>query len=170
MKAVFASEEKSIDSPVSQVFGRAANFIFVDTETLELSVAANPAVDEGGGAGIKAAEFVVNSGVKAAVSGNFGPNAFLVLQAAEILCYSVEAVSVKDAVESLKAGRLVSLNSASAEEHSGMRKAGLSAAGAYQGHERSKESELAELRGVLKNLRATLSKTMARIEKLEKED
>jgi len=86
------------------------------------------------------------------------------------LCHSVESMSVKDALESLKAGGFASLNSASAEEHSGMRKSGTYGAGARQGHEKSKESELAELRGVLKSLRTTLSETMARIEKLEKEN
>jgi predicted Fe-Mo cluster-binding NifX family protein len=135
-------------------------------------------MSQGGGAGIQAAQFVVNQGAQAVLTGNLGPNAFDVLQAAGVKGYLVSECTVGQAVEAFKAGQLPPMSGANVVAHAGMRGGGRrggmgrSRAGATfhqsqpsTGH----EAELAELQGTLKGLRQQLAETMERIEKLERE-
>ena len=171
MLTVCASEEKSITSPVSQVFGRARNFVFIDTDTLQIDVIENPALNEGGGAGIKAAQFVVDRGAQAVIAGNFGPNAFQVLNAAEIPCYSVDEISIENALESIRNNTLLPLNTASAKAHAGMKRSGPVENSDQQKTAVSEEkTELSVLKNELADLRKKLSNTLSRIEELEKEN
>ena len=62
--------------------------------------------DSGGGAGIQAAQFVVQHSTEAVVSGNIGPNAMQVLVAAKLPIYVTSEVTVRQAVEQLKEGGL----------------------------------------------------------------
>jgi predicted Fe-Mo cluster-binding NifX family protein len=59
----------------------------------------NPAMSAGGGAGIQAAQFVVERGAEAVVSGNVGPNAFAVFESAGVPVYLFGGGSVREAVE-----------------------------------------------------------------------
>lgn len=124
MKIAATTEGTSLDAEVSPVFGRCPTFLFVDTDTLESKGVANPAIHASGGAGIQAAQFVVDQGAEAVVTGNVGPNAFGVLQAAQLPAYLVQSGSVRDAVDAHQAGRLQRLVQASAESHAGTRAIG----------------------------------------------
>jgi len=124
MKIVVTAEGSSLDAEVSPVFGRCPMFLFVDTETMEYTGVANPATHASGGAGIQAAQFVVDQGAKAVVTGNVGPNAFGVLQAAQVPAYLAQSGSVRRAVEAQRSGALERLGQASAEAHAGTRAAG----------------------------------------------
>jgi|GEM_PF-883494 len=171
MLAVCASEEQTITSPVSQVFGRARHFLFIDTDTLQVEVIENPALNEGGGAGIKAAQFVVDRGAQAVVAGNFGPNAFQVLNAAELPCYSVDEISIETALESIRNNTLVPINTPSAKAHAGMKGGEPAENPIHQKMADAKsENEHAVLKKELAELRQKLSKTLSRIEELEKEN
>ena len=44
----------------------------------------NPAASQSGGAGVAAAQFLVNQNVDVAISGRFGPNAYRALKSANI--------------------------------------------------------------------------------------
>ena len=67
----------------------------------------NPGVGASGGAGTLAAQFAANQHVSSVISGDFGPNAYNALQAAGIDMYLFGAsISVRDAIEQFKAGRL----------------------------------------------------------------
>ena len=84
MKIAIPTEEKTIESNVSQSFGRTYYFVVADTETLEFEVIDNQAASSQGGAGIKAAQAVVDSGADAVVTFHCGQNAADVLKAADI--------------------------------------------------------------------------------------
>lgn len=180
MRIVVSSEGNSLDAPASSVFGRCPLFLFMDTETREFEAAANPAMSQGGGAGIQAAQFVVNRGAQAVLTGNLGPNALEVLQAAGVSGYLVAEGTVGQAVAAYQAGRLALLGEASVGAHAGMgggrateRKMGEGRPSGPLPEPRSKpekEKELASLREALKSLRQQLAATMERIEQLQREE
>jgi predicted Fe-Mo cluster-binding NifX family protein len=187
MKIVVSSQGENLDAPTSPVFGRCPTYLFVDTERMEFEAVPNPAMSQGGGAGIQAAQFVVNQGASVVLTGNLGPNAFDVLQAAGVSGYLVQEGTVRQAVEAYKAGQLRAMGSANVAAHAGMgsdsrraaiggRRAGAgsgSGAGvgapAGQAPTAAREAELGELGDTLKNLRQQLAETMARIEELQAE-
>lgn len=120
MKVLITVSSPDINSSLDPRFGRAANFLFVDTETLNWEAKPNPAIHASGGAGIKAAQFVVDSGCEAVISGDCGPNAFDVLDAAGISMYLFgSAQTVQQVIEGLKAGTLEKLGSPSSPGHHG---------------------------------------------------
>jgi predicted Fe-Mo cluster-binding NifX family protein len=158
--------------------------VFVNTESFEFEAIPNPAMNQAGGAGIQAAQFVVNQGAQAVLTGNLGPNAFGVLQAAGVPGYLVEEGTVRQAVEAHQAGRLRPMDGANVAGHAGMgmgrgmggrRGMGMgrrmpSAVPVQPEPQSADEAELAELRETLKGLRQQLAETMDKIEEFEKED
>jgi predicted Fe-Mo cluster-binding NifX family protein len=174
MKIAVSSQGETLDALASPVFGRCPTYLFVEPETMAFEAVPNPAMSQGGGAGIQAAQFVVNQGASAVLSGNLGPNAFDVLQAAGVPGYLVPEGTVRQAVEAYKAGQLQPMQGPNVRAHAGMRGGG----GGMGRRQRvtvprpevEKEKELAELREMLKGLRQQLAATMEKIEALEKED
>lgn len=126
MRIAISSTGPHLDARLSPVFGRCPVIIFVDTEaTGEHSLTAfdavpNPATTASGGAGIRAAQFVVEQGAEAVISGNLGPNAFQVLQAAGVAIYTADRGTVQQAVEAFQAGTLSQVSEATAAAHAGM--------------------------------------------------
>lgn len=118
MKVAVTAEDKSLDSPVDQRFGRAKLFLIVDTDSGMFTVRDNSQnLNAMQGAGIQAAKNVLDVGVSAVISGQIGPKAFSALQAAEIKIYTGAQGSVREAVEDLKNGKLQSQDQASVEGH-----------------------------------------------------
>jgi predicted Fe-Mo cluster-binding NifX family protein len=176
MKVVVSSLGENLDAPASPVFGRCPTYVFVDSETMEFEALPNPAMSQGGGAGIQAAQFVVNKGAEAVLTGSLGPNAFEVLQAAGVPGYLVNEGTVRQAVEAYKADQLEPMAGANVAARAGMGRGKGLGRGAQPTTpvqprtQASPKSELAELRDTLKGLRQQLAETMERIEELEKED
>ena len=125
MKIVVPANGVNLDAPASPVFGRCSTYIFVDTETMHFEAVENPAVSASGGAGIQAAQFVIERGAQAVLTGNVGPNAFGVLRAASIHTYLFEGGTVREAIEAYKRGLLQSVGEANVAAHSGMRGSGM---------------------------------------------
>jgi predicted Fe-Mo cluster-binding NifX family protein len=194
MRIVVSAQGENLEAPASPVFGRCPTYIFVDTDSMQFEALPNPVMDQGGGAGIQAAQFVVGRGAQAVLSGNLGPNAFDVLQAAGVPGYLLKEGTVRQAVEAFEAGRLQPMGGANARAHAGMEERarmgrgmgmGRGAAQGMRGGSRppapaqpappqqvsqtSPEPELAQLRETLKGLRQQLAKAMERIKKLEEE-
>lgn len=76
MRIVVSAQGDTLDAPASPVFGRCPTYLFVDSDTMQFEAVPNPAMSQGGGAGIQAAQFVVERGAQAVLTGNLGPNAF----------------------------------------------------------------------------------------------
>jgi predicted Fe-Mo cluster-binding NifX family protein len=183
MRIVVSAQGDNLDAPASPVFGRCPTYLFVDTETLEFEAVPNPAMNQAGGAGIQAAQFVVNQGAQAVLTGNLGPNAFDVLQAAGVPGYLVGEGTVRHAVEALQAGQLQPMAGANLSSRAGMgmgrgfggrRRMGMDrrtqpALPGQPEPQAASSSEIAELRETLKGLRQQLAETMHKIERLEKE-
>jgi len=85
MKVAIASKGKEKTSLVDQRFGRCAYFQVVDLSQPEkIKVVENPGKGAQRGAGVVAAQLVVNQGVEQVIAGNFGPNAERLLSSAGI--------------------------------------------------------------------------------------
>ena len=174
MKIAVSSQGDTLDAAASPVFGRCPTYLFVEPETMEFEAVPNPAMNQAGGAGIQAAQFVVNQGAGAVLSGNLGPNAYDVLQAAGVPGFLVSEGTVRQAVDAYKAGQLQAMGGPNVSAHAGMRGGGR---GMGRGRRMAappqpaedKQEELAELRETLKGLRQQLAETMEKIEKLEEE-
>jgi predicted Fe-Mo cluster-binding NifX family protein len=91
MNIVITTISPGIDAEVDPRFGRGAYFLVVDSDTLEWQAEANPAVNASGGAGVQAAQIVVQHGAQVAISGDFGPNAYDALAAAGVQMFLAPA-------------------------------------------------------------------------------
>lgn len=121
MRIVVTAQGDHLDAMSSPIFGRCPAFVFVDTETMQSEGMANPGATAGGGAGIQAAQFVVEQGATVVLSHDVGPNAFAVLQPAGVQIYRIDGGTARQAVEAFLAGKLPRLNDSSAPAHRGMR-------------------------------------------------
>lgn len=92
-----------------ETYGRTSTFIIVDTDTLEFQVLDNEAAAAQGGAGIKAAQAVADSGAQAVVTFHCGENAAEVLKAADIKLYQAVPGTVKEMIELVRNGKLQEL-------------------------------------------------------------
>jgi predicted Fe-Mo cluster-binding NifX family protein len=186
MKIVVTANGADLDAPASPVFGRCPTYVFVDTETMEFEAVGNPAIAASGGAGIQAAQFIIERGAQAVVTGNVGPNAFNVFQAANVPVYSFGGGTVREAVEAYKARKLQSVGGASAQAGMGMgrgmgrgRGRGRRAQGAVPpppppmspvAPASSREEETATLKEMAGEMRKQLAEVMERLDRLEKEN
>ena len=120
-KILVSCQGTTPDDQVDPRFGRAANYILIDSETLEYElIDNNSAKSMAGGAGIQAAETVVNSGAQVVLSGFVGPKAFAGLDAAGIVIgQGVDGMTVREAVERYKAGKVEIASKASKPGHWG---------------------------------------------------
>ncbi len=120
MRIVVTSSGTDLDAPASPIFGRCRAYVFVDTETMETTAVENPAVGSASGAGIQAAQFVIQQGAQAVITGNMGPNAFSVFRASGVPIYPFEGGTGRQAVEAFKAGQLQSVADATTQAGMGM--------------------------------------------------
>ncbi|MFU0832384.1 MAG: Dinitrogenase iron-molybdenum cofactor family protein (Modular protein) [Oscillospiraceae bacterium] len=106
MKIAVPVESKSLDVPVFPSFGRTAFFVLYDTQTDTHEFLDNSAAASQGGAGIKAAQMLVDHGAQAVITQRCGNNAAQVLNAAKIKMYQAQNGSVAENIEQLKNGTL----------------------------------------------------------------
>ena len=119
MRVVIPANGADLDAPTSPVFGRCQTFIFVDPKTLDFEALPNPALDAPGGAGVQAAQTVLQHGAGAVIAPSLGPNAFRVIQAANIPAYRMEGATVREVIAAFNAGQLPRLE-APGDDHVGL--------------------------------------------------
>jgi len=116
MRIVISAITPDLDSVIDPRFGRAAYFVVVDTNTMEWESHPNPAAAASGGAGTQAAQYIAHLGTRVAVSGDFGPNAYDALNAADIAMYLLgTSQTVRAAVENYRAGQLTPVGAPTGE-------------------------------------------------------
>ncbi len=72
----------------------------------------NPSASASGGAGIRTAQIIANSGVEAVIASSPGPNAFEVLNELGIKIYRATGASVEDNIRLFTEGNLEEIRSA----------------------------------------------------------
>ena len=106
MKVAVPVESKSLDAPVCPSFGRTPLFVLFDTESGSHEFLDNGAAASQGGAGIKAAQMLVDSGTAALITYRCGENAAEVLNTADVKMYKAQDGSVAGNLAKLKDGKL----------------------------------------------------------------
>ena len=174
MKIVVTANGAGLDAPATPIFGRCPTYVFIDTETMAAESVDNPAMNAAGGAGIQAAQFVIEHGAQGVISGNMGPNAFNVIQAAGVPLYLFDGGTVRQAVEAYKAGQLSTAGGASGPAHAGMgmgrgmgRRTAMPTAPSVVPTV-SREEEITSLKDMAGGLRKQLAEVMQRLDQLEK--
>jgi predicted Fe-Mo cluster-binding NifX family protein len=118
MKIAVTSQGEDMNSEVDPRFGRAKRFIVLDTDTGEHRVVDNTQnLNAVQGAGVQAAQAVVELGVEAVLTGNCGPKAFRVLETAGIKLYLGVEGEIRDAVAKLEAGEYKPADNYNVEGH-----------------------------------------------------
>lgn len=113
-------DENKVSSNVCPSFGRAPYFLIQDTDTNESNIIENIGSSSPGGAGIKAAQVIIDNKVEALIVPRLGDNAADVLKAAEIKIYRSGEGSAEDNIKALIDGGLSLLE----ETHAGFHKHG----------------------------------------------
>jgi predicted Fe-Mo cluster-binding NifX family protein len=177
-----------LDAPASPIFGRCPTYIFVETDDMQFEAVENAAIGAAGGAGIQAAQLVLQRGAQAVVTGNIGPNALDVFLSAGVHIYLFAGATVREAVEAFNAGRLQPVSTASAQAGMGMPPGGAMGTGMGRGRgmrraafvrptplappstsSGSRGEEITDLKETAGALRRQLAEVMERLDQLEKE-
>ena len=106
MKIAIPADEKNMGTGVCMSFGRAPVFLIYDTDRKEGIFLDNGAAASAGGAGIKAAQAVADSGAEALLTPRCGENAADVLCAAGVKIYKTAGVSARENIDAFIAGKL----------------------------------------------------------------
>ncbi len=113
MKIAVSATGMDLDSELDPRFGRCKFFLVVDSETNEFKVIENGGANATGGAGIQAAQTVIDLEVGGVITGQVGPNAYRTLAAGGIEININASGSVKDALKQYKNGTLAQAQSPS---------------------------------------------------------
>jgi len=165
MKVIVSSTGKSVDDPISTVFGRTEFYLLVDTGDFTHESFDNPAANQSSGAGIQAAQFVLKKNPESVISQSIGPNAYEVLTAGSIPCFTASGGTARETVEAFNRGELPMMGAANANSHSGM-------AGNASGHSASaagEESELEVLSERLRDLRGQIAEILQQLDRIKGE-
>ena len=117
MKLAIPVDENRMETTVCVSFGRTPYFMIYETETNTAEFLENPAAQAEGGAGLKAAQAVVDSGAEVLLTVRCGENAAEVLKAAEIRIYKTEGAPVQGNLDAFRKGALQELQSFHAGYH-----------------------------------------------------
>ena len=107
MKIAVSSMGNSLDSNVSEQFGRCPFFIIYEAENKQTEVIPNEAKDLPGGAGPKAVGILVNNGVDILLTGRLGNNAEEALKKSKMAVVKgfSGSVKVQDAINDYLSGK-----------------------------------------------------------------
>jgi len=183
MEIAVAANGTGLESPVSPAFGQCPTLVFVDTDTMRFEAMVNPESGDLRGTGIQVAEFILERGVQAVVTGNVGPNAFRALQASGVPVYLCRGRTVWEAIEAYKAGQLQTVEEANVPTHSGKELAGSGVGSGLNAQSRtwgpippvpsapfaSREEETTVLKETARELRNRLAQVLGRLDQLENE-
>lgn len=118
MKIALTCTAESLTADIDARFGRAAFFCIFDLQTDNCSFIENQhSSNAPGGAGVHAAQMIVETGVDALITGHCGPKAFRALTAAGIQVYADVAGTVQEAVSAFRNQELQPATIANAEGH-----------------------------------------------------
>ncbi|MBM7562120.1 NifB/NifX family molybdenum-iron cluster-binding protein [Fusibacter tunisiensis] len=109
MKIAIPVEDKHYEGNVCPSFARAPFFMVYDTETKEAEFHENSASTSPGGAGVKAAQIVIDYKVTTVLTPRMGKNSADVLVPAGIQLFKTEGTGIKNNIEAFEAGKLKTL-------------------------------------------------------------
>jgi predicted Fe-Mo cluster-binding NifX family protein len=118
MKIAISAKGKDLDSKLDARFGRAVGFIIYDIDKSSFSFLDNVQnLEAAQGAGIQAAQSIVDQGVGALIAGHCGPKAFKVLKSAGVKIYVADEGTVRMAIGKYISNELKEIDGADVEGH-----------------------------------------------------
>lgn len=106
MKILLPVNEQNIESGVCVSFGRSPYFLLWDTNTNNSTYVENPGASSSGGAGIKAAQAVVDHKSDVLIVPRIGKNASDVIDVAGIKIYKSTQENIIKCIDQMKNGEL----------------------------------------------------------------
>ena len=106
MKIAIPVDDKSAETKVCMSFGRTPYFLIHDTQTQENIFLDNSAAASQGGAGIKAAQMIIDHKAEVLLTPRCGENAAEVINAAKIKMYRTSGDSLQDNIKFFQEGKL----------------------------------------------------------------
>ncbi|MDD3168047.1 MAG: NifB/NifX family molybdenum-iron cluster-binding protein [Eubacteriales bacterium] len=110
MKIAIPVNEDSMNTTICISFGRTPYFLIYDTETKDAKFLSNHAAASQGGAGIKAAQMIIDNQAEALLTPRCGENAADVFKAAGIKIYQTKDDRLDDTIQAFEKGELSLLN------------------------------------------------------------
>jgi len=112
MKIAVPAEDKNLESLIDDRFGRAKGYIVYDTETKILGWIDNQKnANASQGAGLKAAQSIIESGAEVLLSYDVGPKAFELLEKSGIISYRIETkIKVDEVIAMFQENKLKKIN------------------------------------------------------------
>lgn len=106
MRVCITSKGKCLTDQFDERFGRCSYLLLIDPATAECEAIKNPGLVVDHGAGIAAAQRVVDLQADVLITGHLGPNAEGVLASQQVKTYLAKSGTVQSVLHSLLAGRL----------------------------------------------------------------
>ncbi len=99
MKLMMPIDTLNETSKVAALFGRASDFLIYDTESKKKTMIANPATQKQGGAGILAAQTVIDQGIEVAIVPQCGENAMNLFRQAHVDVYQSVGTDIDENIQ-----------------------------------------------------------------------
>jgi len=109
MKIVVSMMNSEKDGMMDQRFGRCAFFAAYDTESKEITFVENEGLNATGGAGIKAANSIIDMDANVLITGHLGPNASDVLKASDVKLYTSPSKKLSEVIKDYEENKLSEL-------------------------------------------------------------
>jgi len=117
MKIAISSNGNNNESLLDMRFGRCEYFQIHDTENKEVKIIENKGAIASGGAGIAAANQLLDENVHVIITGSLGPNAFEIIEKAEIKAYKCDSISINAALDKYNGDELEEIKISGAAHH-----------------------------------------------------
>ena len=119
MKIAICAQDKNEDSLVDSRFGRAACFAIFDDQNKQWTFIENAQNTQAAqGAGIQAAQFIIDADAEVLLARNTGPKAITALQASQVKVFNVSAdMTIRQALDAYLDDKLEQMDQANVEGH-----------------------------------------------------
>ena len=117
MIIIIPTNNNNIESGICPSFGRSPFYLIFNDSNDEYQFVVNEAANSQGGAGIRAAQFIVDSKADVVLTPRCGENSANVLLAANVIMYKTISDSIQENIALFKEGKLASLSDIHAGYH-----------------------------------------------------
>ena len=120
MNIIITATGQTLESEIDPRFGRCKYFILINPETMKYTAIPNESTMASGGAGIQAAQQVVNTHATTVITGNIGPNAHRTLTAANITIITGATGTIQQTIQHYNNNKLHPQTTPTVDSHHGI--------------------------------------------------
>jgi len=117
MKIAISANGETNESKLDVRFGRCEYFQIHDIENKNFKILKNKGLEANGGAGIAASNQLIDENVDVIITGDLGPNAFELIEKAEIKAYKCENISIASVLEKYNNNELQEIKISGSAKH-----------------------------------------------------